>query len=334
MINLSTRFSSASNLNSKDDRKKRRAVRELFELDDENNLSSFIPLLDDKDSWYRSKALDAFRMWSIRLDTSHLAPLINHDNLEYNRAAANLLEKFDKNDSEIVIQLFDKDDFICKIKSAEFILQFDNQQQFYDHLIASNNAKLRLIALNSKYSSQRVLINSLDDESNIIVNFSLRKLVESDYDISDEKLSKLISKGAEFSNFAPHLIKHNPKKLVKHLGNLDKIKLKIIVKLLNQECDSVDHEVIKLLIENESYVVLGRWLQGRRGDSVDDLRWQIIANDEVDEIERSRLIERLFSRCEEEKIRDMARHISESTTSELIKVTAHNLSTAGDEVRL
>ena len=97
MINLSTRFSSASNLNSKDDRKKRRAVRELFELDDENNLSSFIPLLDDKDSWYRSKALDAFRMWSIRLDTSHLAPLINHDNLEYNRAAANLLEKFDKN---------------------------------------------------------------------------------------------------------------------------------------------------------------------------------------------------------------------------------------------
>ena len=123
-------------------------MRELFELDDENNLSSFIPLLDDKDSWYRSKALDAFRMWSIRLDTSHLAPLINHDNLEYNRAAANLLEKFDKNDSEIVIQLFDKDDFICKIKSAEFILQFDNQQQFYDHLIASNNAKLRLIALN------------------------------------------------------------------------------------------------------------------------------------------------------------------------------------------
>ena len=201
-------------------------------------------------------------------------------------------------------------------------------------MIASNNAKLRLIALNSKYSSQRVLINSLDDESNIIVNFSLRKLVESDYDISDEKLSKLISKGAEFSNFAPHLIKHNPEKLVKHLGNLDKIKLKIIVKLLNQECDSVDHEVIKLLIENESYVVLGRWLQGRRGDSVDDLRWQIIANDEVDEIERSRLIERLFSRCEEEKIRDMARHISESTTSELIKVTAHNLSTAGDEVRL
>ena len=333
MINLSTRFSSVTNLNSKDDRKKRRAVRELFELDDENNLSSFIPLLDDKDSWYRSKALDAFRMWSIRLNTSHLAPLINHDNLDYNRAAANLLEKFHNNDSEIVMQLFNKEDFICKIKSAEFILQFDNQQEFYDNLIAHQNAKLRLIALCSKYSSQEVLINSLDDESNAIVNFSLSKLVESDYDINDEKLSKLISRGAEFSTFAPHLLKHNPAKLVKQLGKIDSANMKIIVKLLNQQCDSVDNEIIKLLIKNESYVVLGRWLQGRRGDKVDELRWKIIGNDDVDEIERSRLIERLFARCNEEKIREMAHSICENTSSELIKVTAHNHSTAGDQAK-
>ena len=333
MINLSTRFSSVTNLNSKDDRKKRRAVRELFELDDENNLSSFIPLLDDKDSWYRSRALDAFRMWSIRLNTSHLAPLINHNNLDYNRAAANLLEKFHDIDSEIVMQLFNKEDFICQIKSAEFILQFDNQQEFYDKLIVHQNAKLRLIALSSKYSSQDVLINSLDDESNTIVNFSLIKLFESDYDINDEKLSELISRGAEFSTFAPHLLKHNPAKLVKQFGNINSANMKIIVKLLNQQCDSVDNEIIRLLIKNESYVVLGRWLQGRRGDKIDELRWKIIGNDDVDEIERSRLIERLFARCDEEKIREMAHYICENTSSELIKVTAHNLSTAGDQAK-
>ena len=117
MSNLSTRFSISANLNSKDDRKKRRAVRELFELDDENNLSSFIPLLDDKDSWYRSKALDAFRMWSVRLDASHLKPLINHNQLDYNRAAANLLERFGDDNTEVVKQLFAKDDFICKSKN-------------------------------------------------------------------------------------------------------------------------------------------------------------------------------------------------------------------------
>ena len=109
MNNLSNRFSSPTNLNSKDDRKKRRAVRELFELDDENNLSSFIPLLDDKDSWYRSKALEAFRMWSIRLDASHLEPLINHNNLDYNRAAANLLERFESSNIKVVKQFCDTD---------------------------------------------------------------------------------------------------------------------------------------------------------------------------------------------------------------------------------
>ena len=69
----------------------------------------------------------------------------------------------------------------------------------------------------------------------------------------------------------------------------------------------------------------------RKGEAVDELRWKIIGNDDVDEIERSRLIERLFARCNEQKIREMARSICEKTSSELIKVTAHNLSTAGDE---
>ena len=70
MANRST--SVINNLKSKDERKRRRAVRELFEIDDENNLSAFIPLLDDKDSWYRSKAIDAFRTWSIRKNVSDL----------------------------------------------------------------------------------------------------------------------------------------------------------------------------------------------------------------------------------------------------------------------
>ena len=65
-------------------------MRELFEIDDENNLSAFIPLLDDKDPWYRSKAIDAFRTWSIRKNVSDLQPLITHHNLNYNRVAANL----------------------------------------------------------------------------------------------------------------------------------------------------------------------------------------------------------------------------------------------------
>ena len=333
MSTLSTRFSSTANLTSKDDRKKRRAVRELFELDDENNLPSFIPLLDDKDSWYRSKALDAFRMWSVRLDASHLKPLINHNQLDYNRAAANLLERFGNDNIEVVKQLFAKDDFICKSKSAEFILQSDNQQVFFEELLSSENVKLKLIALNSKYSTQDILIESLEDESNSIVSFSLSKLIESGHKIDDNKLVDLINKNVDFSSLAPYLLKQNPRRLIEQLDNLDSTDLRLIVKLLRIHCETLDDDIIKMIIENKSYVILGRWLQGKKGDDVDELRWKIIADEEVDEIERCRLIERLFSRSGEEKIRAMAKIVAEKSISDLIKITAHNLSTANDEVK-
>ncbi len=334
MNNLSTRFSSTTNLNSKDDRKKRRAVRELFELDDENNLSSFIPLLDDKDSWYRSKALEAFRMWSIRLDSSHLEPLINHNNLDYNRAAANLLERFESGNIKVVKQLFEKDDLICQTKSAKFILESDDQQDFFEELLSSKHVKLKLIALNSKYSSKEILIESLDDDSISIVNLSLSKLIDSGYKIDDNKLVDLMSKGVDFSSLAPYLLKHSPRRMIQYIDDLTSTELRLIVKILRLHCETLDDEIIQMVIDNKSYVILGRWLQGKKGDKIDELRWQIIANEQVDEIERCRLLERLFSRCGEEKIRSMAKTVSENTTSDLIAVTAHNLSTANDEVKL
>ena len=83
-----------------------------------------------------------------------------------------------------------------------------------------------------------------------------------------------------------------------------------------------------MIIQSKSYVVLGRWLQGKKGDVIDKLRWEIIADENVDEIERCRFVERLFSRCDEDNIINMAKIISEESDSDLIKITAHNLSTA------
>ena len=48
-------------LNDKDVRQRRRAVRKLFELDDPIAIDAFIPLLDDSDEWFRGKALMAIQ---------------------------------------------------------------------------------------------------------------------------------------------------------------------------------------------------------------------------------------------------------------------------------
>ncbi len=333
MSELSTRFTAAlSNLKSRDDRKRRRAVRELFEMDDENNLSAFIPLLSDKDPWYRSKALDAFRMWSMRKSVDCLEPLITHKNLDYNRAAANLLEKFHANETEVVKLLFTKDDLICQTKSAEFLLKADNEQIFFEELLQNHDSRLRIIALGSKYCNHQTLEQFLDDESVKVVEYCLSALSDLKHVVSELALAKMLQRGIKLGLLIPYLVESSPQKLIQCIDGISNQDTKILVDLLQQKCRTIHDEPIKALIENRQYVIVGRWLQGKRGKIEDNLRWQIIADDDVNEIERSRFIERLFARCDEENIRIMAQKISETSTSELIRITAHNLSTAEDKV--
>lgn len=333
MSELSTRFTAAlSNLKSRDDRKRRRAVRELFEMDDENHLSAFIPLLSDKDPWYRSKALDAFRMWSMRKSVACLEPLIAHKNLDYNRAAANLLEKFHAGETEVVKLLFAKDDMICQIKSAEFLLKADNEEIFFQELLQNPDPRLRIIALGSKYCNHETLEQFLDDESIKVVEYCLSALSDLRHVVSDLALDKLLQQGINLGLLIPYIVENSPLKLIQCIDGINNKDTKILVDLLQQKCRTVYDEPIKTLIENRQYVIVGRWLQGKRGETEDNLRWEIIADDTVNEIERSRFIERLFARCDEEDIRVMAQKISETSSSELIRLTAHNLSTAEDKV--
>ena len=299
-------------------------------MDDPQHLKAFIPLLNDKDSWYRSKAIDAFRIWAPRESVTSLEPLIAHKNIDYNRVAANLLEKFSPTGTDVIKELFEKDDMICKAKAAQFILRNDNEKEFYCSLLEGENTKLKIIALESKYSSNDTLTNCLSDDSLKIVEYCLTALSDVELQIDDGTVEQLTKRGVKFGLLMPHLIRSNPEKLAESVHELQNHEIKTLVDLLNRECDNVEDEPINTLIQCKQYVVVGRWLQGKRGDAFDTLRWEIIADDSIDEIERSRFIERLFARCDEEKIRLEAEKIANNSTSELIKLTAHNLSTAKD----
>ena len=299
-------------------------------MDDPQHLKAFIPLLNDKDSWYRSKAIDAFRIWAPRESVTSLEPLIAHKNIDYNRVAANLLEKFSPTGTDVIKELFEKDDMICKAKAAQFILRNDNEKEFYCSLLEGENTKLKIIALESKYSSNDTLTSCLSDDSLKIVEYCLTALSDVELQIDDDTVEQLTKRGVKFGLLMPHLIRSNPEKLAESVQELQNHEIKTLVDLLNRECDNVEDEPINTLIQCKQYVVVGRWLQGKRGDAFDTLRWEIIADDSIDEIERSRFIERLFARCDEEKIRLEAEKIANNSTSELIKLTAHNLSTAKD----
>lgn len=316
-------------LKSRDDRKKRRAVRELFEIDNEEHLESFIPLLNDKDSWYRTKALDAFKIWAKRRELATLAVLINHKRIEYNRVAANMLLSFKTDDSKLAEDLFAKDDLLCKIKSCEYILRCDNQDDFFDKVKNHNSAKIRIIALNSKYSDSITIENMLEDNSNSVVQAALKKSQNSDVKLSSKSIKLMLKNGVDPKLIIPHALSNDHNIVVTLVKSLDSNGRKEFVKYLRKGFTEIEDEVIQILIANSQFEIIGRWLQGKRGGKNDSLRWDIINNEDIDEIERCRLIERLFSRADEPEITKQAKNVANNSSSELIRITAHNLSTAG-----
>ena len=76
-----------SRLSNKDVRVRRRAVRSLFDDDNPMALKGFVPLLNDNDSWFRSKSLDAHRKWA--KNSEDLIPLMNG----HKRVVGELLER-------------------------------------------------------------------------------------------------------------------------------------------------------------------------------------------------------------------------------------------------
>ena len=319
-----------SQLSHKDIRIRRRALRALFEIDSPSNLEAFIPLLDDKDPWFRSKALDAHRMWAPRLGVDSLNALAKHKSIDARRCAANLLERFNEDTTSVAEILYRDDDNLCKIKASKALIKFDSNGDYTSELIKSEIEKIKVVALSSKHISQEQLTSCLEHSSNSIKEAALNQLQLWNLSISDEQLSKLLEQGINPLTAVYFSVENSGEAMVKLANHSDYKVRKSLVEMLKNKCKSTDDDTIKLLIKNKCYTVIGRWLQGKRDEASDKLRWEIIENETVDEIERSRLLERLIGRCDESEIRKKSEELMNLTTSQLLKITAHNLSTAGN----
>ena len=56
--------STIAKLKHKDIRQRRRAVRVLFDSDIHESVEAFSKFLNDKDIWFRNKAIEAYRRWA------------------------------------------------------------------------------------------------------------------------------------------------------------------------------------------------------------------------------------------------------------------------------
>lgn len=315
------------NLTNKDVSKRRKAIRMLFESDDENNLQHFSKLINDNDPWFRSKAYEAYKMWAPRIGTKAIVPLVESNSIEANRQAASALILFDKDEVDVAKKLIDKEDNLCQIKATEFLLKQHDNTDFFNLAKSHQNPSLRKIALNSEYAKSEDYLNGLKDSSLKVVNLCLEKLNTIAVYLEDENIKQLHEKGASIPLLIEHSFHNEGTYFLELCNDLNPEYRSKLVSLLNNNCQDLENERIKLLIQNDFKDIIGRWLQGKKSAKMDQLRWEIIEDENVDEITRAKMLERLFSRSDENAIKEKAELLIKNSTSELIITAAQNLST-------
>ncbi|MDA9166353.1 hypothetical protein N9O16_02555 [Candidatus Poseidoniaceae archaeon] len=326
--------SEIARLKHKDVRQRRRAIRVLFDTDVPRALEGFVPLLNDKDAWFRSKALEAHRKWAPKQGVESLRTLATHSWLDARRCAANLLGDFSQDTTEIALLLIEDDDLTCTRKAAEALLKGEEATKYSAEFQSHSDSSIRRLAVLSKGADAEHRNAALIDESNNVREAALQAVVDNGETLSEDGMKEMLKRGIDTKPLLSSAVQNAGEVLVEIAEKADAQTMKALVKELRSQCDSLQDGALQILLKNEMYAVAGRWMQGKKNQEIDSLRWEIIRNDSVDVIERARLLERLIGRCGEVEIAEENRRFLDECTDELLRISAENLSTASTELGL
>ena len=132
-------------LNNKDVRLRRRAVRKLFELDDPVAIDAFVPLLNDEDEWFRGKALIAIQRWASMKDLDLAERLSNSDKPEERILACRIAPVVGKSSERILTRMLDDENNLVKQNAWKNILEIN--EDFIEGALENNDVGIRSLAI-------------------------------------------------------------------------------------------------------------------------------------------------------------------------------------------
>jgi len=321
-------------LSHRDIRQRRRAIRVLFDLDIPRALEAFVPLLDDNDPWFKSKSLEAHRKWAVQNGIESLKPLVEHGWIEANRCAANLLIQFGTDSKDYAHILLNCDDQTCQRKAAESLLQDLTNLKLAQDLSTNSDYQIRKLAYCSPSADEELRIRGLNDSNNSVKEAVLKIIVSNGEAISESEIINLFDSGIDSSLLSKPAILLGGSSLLRLVESSPSSKTQQISKVLSEICDDVDDKQIQNLLTAGHLSIIARWLRGRKDPKSDALLWQLMDDERLTTIEKSRLLERLIGRAGEPEINVKAVEFAGRSDDALLKLTAENLSTAADELNL
>lgn len=314
--------SEISRLSHKDPRTRRKAVRTLFDFNSEIALEGFVPLLDDRDSWFRSKAIDAHRKWA--KNENDLLALINRPDIDTKRIAAELLEKIDA--PEIAKKLLLENDNTTRSFAAKALA---TEEELHSTMALDQHHSVRVIV--AEFSKDEILISTLiEDVHSTVRRAAIATAVREGMELKDETIEKAMSSSdPSLRALTASLCVSKGGVMLRKACNDSNPKVRnMIAETLRKEVEEVDDR-IKLVAKHAPSIIV-RWLRSNHEDGANELRWSLIENIEIDSRTRSKLLDQMLSKTDIDQNR-----VEKLTQDEspLVRLAANNLSASVSELK-
>jgi len=321
-------------LDNKDVRLRRRAVRKLFEIDDPTAIDAFIPLLKDPDEWFRGKALMAIQRWASMKDLPLTEKLSKSQKPEERILACRIAPRIGKSSETILREMLTDENNLVKQNAWKNILNIN--EDFIEEALDNDDVGIRVLAIeriqlmeeinndiikkilyDDSVRIRKKAINLLRSRPGIYSSGEfdeiIIKIVENDSDIQIDALIMLIESGKENELFS--------QKIPIWLGNEDPGMIKLIVESMeNKDWEEIEWLINKIMNSSNDKLI-SRVLRRKRTIEADKYRKEILLDETRDVVIRSRIIEDLFGKKQDEEITEIIFKL-EKNENESISETA------------
>ena len=327
--------STIAKLKHKDIRQRRRAVRVLFDSDIHESVEAFSKLLNDKDIWFRNKAIEAYRRWAPKHAPHLLIELARGKKIDGHKCVASVLQNIEdlKLAEELCRLLLVSEDSIVRRKASVYLINngFSNSEE-KESFLGSNDPVIKSASLAITDNIQSLRDSLIDSHPDVRKQAGIRML---ELDLGKEEESLLntaISNDAALWKLAvPKAMKQENGNLIALAKGCTNPQRRFFVASMREHIHEADDNRINTLLAEDCTSVVSRWLVGRNDSKSDVLRETLLFDERVDSIDKSRMLERILHRQNEVLIQELAQKVLDQSFDEVVLSAARNLSTVTDE---
>ncbi len=327
--------STIAKLKHKDVRQRRRAVRVLFDSDIHESVEAFSKFLNDKDIWFRNKAIEAYRRWAPKHAPHLLIELAEGEKIDGHKCVSSVLQNLEnlKLAEELARLLLVSEDSIVKRNASIYLIDngFSTSEEEEAFLNAKDpGIKSASLAITDNIQSLRDAL--IDSHPDVRKQAGIR-LLEMDLSKEEESLlNTAISNDAALWKLAvPKAMKEDNENLISLARGCTNSQRRFFVASMREHIHEADDKRINALLAEDCTSVVSRWLVGRNDSKSDVLRETLLFDERVDSIDKSRMLERVLHRQNEVLIQELAQKILDQSFDEVVLSAARNLSTVTDE---